>query len=128
MELIFKTAAAAVSTAIIALTIRKTNPELTTALCLCTVSIILICACSFAAELKTLIKAAMKIGDLPGVYVLSILKCLAVSIITRVSTELCRDAGQGALASAVEFAGSVCAVSLVLPLVSNMLELIGELV
>ena len=57
-----------------------------------------------------------------------VLKCAAVAIVTKLSAELCRDASQGAAAGAVELAGTVCALSIAMPLVMSMLKMIGGIV
>ena len=56
-----------------------------------------------------------------------IVKCLAIAIVTRFATDLCRDASQNALASAVEMAGTACAMTAVLPLLLSVMKMIGEL-
>ena len=45
----------------------------------------------------------------------------------KVGGGLCRDAGESALAAALEFAGAVCALLTALPLLRAVLELITEL-
>ena len=57
-----------------------------------------------------------------------VLKCVAIAIITKVTAELCKDASQGAAASAVELAGTVCAMSAAMPLIMSMLKMIGGMV
>ena len=69
-----------------------------------------------------------RLAEISDIYLISILKCLAVSIIAKLSSDLCKDAGQAALASAVEFAGCVCAATVVLPLIINMINLVGTMV
>ena len=59
---------------------------------------------------------------------LPIFKCLAVSVITKFSADLCKDSGQTALSSTVEFAGCVCAAMVVMPLIVNMINLVGTMV
>lgn len=128
MELIFKSAAAAISAAIIIMLIKRHNPELSTVLSICSVTVILISALSFLGELKELVRSAVRISGVSDIYLTVILKCLAVSVVTKLGSELCRDASQAALATTVEFAGTICAISLAMPLISTMLELVGEMV
>jgi len=47
--------------------------------------------------------------------------------VVKVGGGLCRDAGESALAAALEFAGTVCALLTALPLLRAVLELITEL-
>ena len=128
MELMFKAVATALSAALIGLFLKKFNPELSGLISLCTISIILIATVNFAAEFKTLISDVRKFVDISDVYIVSILKCLAVSILTRLTCDMCRDAGQAALSSTVEFAGCICAALVVLPLITNMIDLVGSMV
>lgn len=52
------------------------------------------------------------------------LKTVAISIITRLGTSLCRDAGEEAMASVVEMAGAFGAVVVALPLFGMVWELL----
>ena len=128
MELIFRATAAALCAAIIIMLIRKHNPELTTVLSICSVTVILISALTFVSEIKELVRNAAGFSGISEIYISAVLKCLAVSVVTKLGADLCRDANQAALASAVEFSGTVCAVTIVLPLINSMLELVGEMV
>lgn len=53
-----------------------------------------------------------------------LLKTLAVSIVTRLCADLCRDSGSQALGSAVELAGSLTALLLLLPLLEAVTALL----
>ena len=54
-------------------------------------------------------------------------KTVAVSILTRLTAEVCRASGEGGAASFVEMAGTVIALSFSLPLARAVTELLGEL-
>lgn len=108
--------------------IKRHNPELSTVLSICAVTVILTSAVGFMAEIKEIAYSAVRFSGASEIYMTAILKCLAVSLVTKIGTELCRDANQAALAAVVEFAGTVCAVSIVMPLLGSMLELVGEMV
>ena len=128
MALIFKAAAAAIAVSLLGLTIKKVNPELSGLMSICTIVCVMSVTLSFAAELKELIDNAKKLINLSDIYIFSIFKCLAVSVITKFSADLCKDSGQTALSSTVEFAGCVCAAMVVMPLIVNMINLVGTMV
>ncbi len=52
---------------------------------------------------------------------------MGVAIITRVTVEVCKDAGEGGIAAFVEIAGSAVALYLALPLVRAVLSAITGL-
>lgn len=58
---------------------------------------------------------------------LPLLKVLAVTQITRLAAELCRDAGEKALAAKLELCGGAASLLCVLPLAEQALALLGAL-
>ncbi len=121
-----KAASAALLSAVLGLLIKRHNPE--GALLLGTVCAVGILAASLGildgfASLRKLLRQIFG-GEAEGL-VSPILKCLAISIVSRFSAESCRDASQNAAASAVEFAGAVCSLAVVMPLLMSILKTMG---
>ncbi len=128
MELIWKTAAASVLAAVVSLMLKKHNPE--TALLLGAITAVCIAVSALGllsgfAELRA--QARQMLGSESEVLLAPVLKCLAISIVTRLTAELCRDASQQAAAAAVDLAGTACSVAVVLPLLMSVLKKIGGL-
>ena len=120
MELLIKASAVGIAAGLICLVIKKSNPEL---------SAVSICfaAVSFTAplrELAELIKSMTSSGEL---FIAPVMKCAAIAIVTKLASELCRDSSQSAVASSVELAGSICALSVAMPLIISMLKTIGAM-
>jgi len=122
MALVLKASAAAISAALIALLLKRSNPE--SALLLSAVTLIVLSAASlrFLGELRELLDLVQELYGVSYQFCRPIIKCLAIAIVTRFSSDLCRDASQAALASGVDFAGGVCALSVALPLVVSVLK------
>ena len=53
-----------------------------------------------------------------------VLKCMAAAVVTKLTADLCRDASQTAAASAVELAGTLCALGILLPLLTTVLKML----
>lgn len=128
MELIMKAAAVALIAGMMGLLIKRSNPEISLLLSAAAVTMIGIAAMSFAGEIKGLVKTVKTLCGTSDVFFAPVLKCTAVAIITKLTAELCRDASQGACAAAVELAGTVCAMCLAMPLIMNMLKMMGGMV
>ncbi len=128
MELIFKAAAVALVSAAAGLLIKRTNPEMTLAIGACAVAMTALAALNFAGELKSLIKTVKTIAGTSDVLIAPVLKCVAIAAVTKLTSELCRDSSQGASAAAVELAGTVCAMSVAMPLIVSVLRMIGGMV
>ena len=61
-------------------------------------------------------------------YIAILMKALAVCIITRLASECCRDSGEGAIASKIEFAGKTAILLVAVPLFRAILDIVKGLV
>ena len=128
MELIVKAAALALTAAMIGIVLRRTNPELSLLLNICTVVLIMGAALGFAKSFTELAQAVQRIFGVSETLIKPVLKCVAVAIITKMTSDLCKDSSQAAAASAVELAGTVCALCIIMPLLMSMLTAIGGMI
>ena len=122
-----KAAALGLMGAVTALLLKKNAPEMGLALSIA----VTLAAAGLAVELFTQLKeivvlARDETGLSPAV-VGPVLKCVGVGVVTRLAADLCKDAGQGAIASAVEICGAACAMGVSLPLIRALLQMINEL-
>ena len=128
MELVLKAAALALTAALIGIVLRRTNPELTLLLSICTVVLIMGAALGFAKSFTELAQTVKRIFGVSETLIKPVIKCVAVAIITRMTSDLCKDSSQAAAASAVEIAGTVCALCIIMPLLMSMLTEIGGMI
>ena len=126
MGLMLRVSAAAICALFSCLLLRRTNPELAAALSIAAVVTILLASLSMSEtlkEMKDMLRERFRLSD---TMMQPVLKCVAAGIVTRLTADLCRDASQTAAASAVELAGSLCALGVVMPLLLTMLKMVGE--
>ena len=128
MELIVKAAALALTAALIGIVLRRTNPELSLLLSICTVVLIMGAALGFAKSFTELAQTVQRIFGVSETLIKPGLKCVAVAIMTKMTSDLCKDSSQAAAASAVELAGTVCALCIIMPLLMSMLTAIGGMI
>lgn len=127
MTILLKAAAIAIAGAIITLLLKRSAPELGLAM---SIAVSLLCAVlamelvSGLGEILTLVQS--ETGLSPAVTG-PVLKCVGIGIVTRLSADMCKDAGQSAIASAVELCGTGCALVTALPLIQSLLRMISEL-
>lgn len=57
-------------------------------------------------------------------YIKLLIKVLGICIITQFVSELCKDSGENSLASQIEFAGKIIVVTLMLPLLKSIINLV----
>lgn len=127
MDVLFRVSAALLLAALAGLLLRKNAPELALLLSMAAVASALLAACAYLAPLRELIETAQTLlGDTDWL-LRPLYKCLAVALLTRFAGDLCRDAQQSAAASALEFSGTVCALSLAAPLLLSVVKSLGGL-
>lgn len=107
--------------------IKSVKDEFTLPLKLVGSAIILIAAIGMSAPLLEFV------GRLAESYGASewspiLLKALAVALLSEISASICRECGEGALASGVEMCGKVEIMLLSLPLISKILEMSKEII
>ena len=127
MTLLMKAAALGLTGAVAALLIKRDAPELglalSMAICLAGAGI----ALEMFSQLREVVDMAREQTGLSPAVVGPVLKCVGIGVVTRLAADLCKDGGQGAIASAVELCGAACAMGAALPLVRSLLQMISEL-
>lgn len=127
MNDIVKVAAAAIVAAVCAVVVRKQTPEIALLLAACAgVLILLFCSGALKSAVRLMDELA-EAGGISAAVLKPVIKVTGIAVVTRLAADLCRDAKEGALASAVETAGSAIALLTVLPLVSAVLEMLTGL-
>lgn len=122
-----KIAAAAVTAALCAVVVRKQSPEIALALGIGACALIVLsCSGALTAVVELADKLA-RTGGLSAQVVEPVMKTAGIAIVTRLVADFCKDAQEGGLASAVELAGTALALSVTLPLMSAVLDVLTEL-
>lgn len=127
MEQVFQVTGLCVVGALLALVLKKGSPELALLLALAAVAAVLL---FLAGALGELLEFFQEIGTASGLsedLFIPLYKTVGIALVVKVGGSLCRDAGESALASAVETAGTVCALLVSLPLLRAVLALLLEL-
>lgn len=113
--------------ALCAVVVRKQAPDIGLVLAMCGVAIILAFSMGLFEPVRTLMDELGERAGLSAEVLTPVVKTVGIAVLTRVAAELCRDAQEGGLASAVEVAGGACALLTCLPLLKAVLQLVLDL-
>ncbi len=125
---IFRIVGIGISAAVLAALLRQRRPEIAVQVSLAAAAVIFLAA---APYLKTVLEMFRDISNQIGLdikYITVILKVIGIAYITQFGAELCRDAGEGAVASKIEFAGKVIIMTLSMPVMYKLLEVVNAIV
>ena len=126
-ELMTQAAAVAVTAALCAAVVRRGTPEIALVLVLAAGVWVLLSAAEGLTSVAALMEELAQLAGLDRTVVEPVFKTVALSVLTRLTAELCRAAGEGGLAAFAEAAGTALALAAALPLVRAVAQLMGEL-
>ena len=127
MEAMARLAAVGVTAVVLSAVLKKNTPELALLLVLAAgVWMLAEVAGSLRAAVALMEELARQAG-LSEALLEPVVKTVALSILTKLTVEICRSAGEGGVAAFVETAGTALALLAALPLVRAVAQLMGEL-
>ena len=113
--------------ALLILVLKKGAPEIGLLLSITlAVVVLLVLIGPFKEIVRFLDELAVRSGAARSLFV-PLYKTVGIALVVRIGGNLCRDAGESALASALEITGAVCALLAALPLLQTALEVLMEL-
>ena len=122
-----KLAAVGVTAVLLSAVLKKNTPELALLLALAAgMWMLALVAGGLGAVIALMDELAQQAG-LSEALLEPVVKTVALSILTKLTVEICRGAGEGGVAAFVETAGTVLALLVALPLVRAVAQLMGEL-
>ncbi len=127
MTLLMKAAAIGVAGAVITLLLKRSAPELGLAVSIAVSLLCALLASELISGLSEILELVKEQTGLSPAVVGPVIKCVGVGVVTRLAADMCRDAGQSAISSAVELCGAACALVTALPLIRSLLQMISEM-
>lgn len=127
MENLLKVGAAAVAGCAIGLVVRRSNPESSL---LISIAISIFAAYISFEVMSSVLSFLRSLADEAGIPIATlavVLRTAGISILTKLVSDICRDAGQQGAAAGVEFVGAVTAIYVALPLFRTALDMINAL-
>ncbi|MEG1658161.1 MAG: SpoIIIAC/SpoIIIAD family protein [Oscillibacter sp.] len=127
MELVLQVTGICVVGALLAVVVKKGSPELALLLTLGAAVAVLLFLADAMEELVAFLQELGERSGISGDLFVPLYKTVGIALVVKVGGDLCRDAGESALASVVETAGAVCALLVAVPLMRAVLSLLMEL-
>ena len=119
---IFSICIAAVAATILAVTLKRYNPEISMLLAIGAGVGIFVLVLSQIPQALSQISTLLSRAGMPLAYGQVLFKALGICFLCQFSSDACKDAGQSALASKVELAGKLMIVLLALPMLEDIVN------
>jgi len=128
MEIFWKTVGASLIALILGMILAKRSPDAATVLTLLVCCMLLGVAVGFLTPIVDYVHTLSSLGGIDRNNLEILMKATALGLISQISAMLCADAGNSALGKGIEIM-AVCAILWVsLPLLSELVELISDVV
>ena len=127
MEIMFKVAALAVTAVLCSAVVRRGAPEFSLLMALGAGLCIVWLGMDALERVLGTIRHMAVVAQLEDEVLRPVVKTVALSLMTKITGELCRSAGESGIAAFVETVGTILALGVALPLAEGVLELMAQL-
>jgi stage III sporulation protein AD len=127
MAILIKIAAVAVAGTVLGLVIKKNSPEMALMLTVSLALVALYLAFDTIKNVTDFVTSLADAAQISPVVLAIVFKAVGISIVTKLSSDVCRDAGQSSVASGIELAGAFAALYIALPLFKTVMDMIKSL-
>lgn len=110
------------------LIIKQQRPEMAIQLGITLSAIIFLMVLSKLEVVLDLFRDLAEKANISQMYLNTILKIIGIAYVTEFGAQVCRDAGEGAVAGKIEFAGKVLVMVLAIPIIALVLDTIVRLI
>ena len=124
MDTLVKGAAIGITAAVLGLVLKKSIPELALLLAAAACAAILSGAYSSASDIIAFADGLAAESGLSGELVSPVLKCTGIAVVSKLSSDICKDAGSASAAGAVELIGAAAGIAVSIPLLRAVLNIV----
>ena len=116
--------AAGVAAALCAVVVRQKAPEIAVVLGAAACVLLLWNTLPLLETIRDVLEELAEVAEISPTVLRPMLQTVGLALVTKLAAALCRDAGEGGIASFVEVAGGAAAVLVALPLLKMVLQLV----
>lgn len=124
---IFQIVGLALVAAVLSVLLRNQRPEIALQVSIVTGVIIFLLMAMRITTVITVLQDIAKKLSIDLVYLTTVLKIIGIAYLTTFGAEVCRDAGENAIASKVEFAGKIMIMILAIPILMAVLDIMTRI-
>jgi stage III sporulation protein AD len=114
--------------AVLAVLLREERPEIAFMVSIVTGLVIFIFLITKLDSVMTVLKYFASKASIDVLYFSTILKVIAIAYITEFGAQICRDAGEGAIASKIELAGKVLIMVIAIPILAALMDIMIKII
>lgn len=125
---IMRIVAVGIVAAVLAVLLREERPEIAVMVSIVTGLVIFVFIISKLNSVIIVLKYFAGKANIDVLYFSTILKVIAIAYITEFGAQICRDAGEGSIASKIELAGKVLIMVIAIPILAALMDIMIKII
>ena len=114
--------------AILSILLRNSKPEFSMLIPVVVSFTVLACAMPYLIRITEELSRMASSAGINSSYMRSVIKVIGISYLVCITAELCKDAGENAIAAKIELGGKLIILAMAIPIINSLLNLVKEII
>jgi stage III sporulation protein AD len=111
-------------TTLLVIIVKQQRPDIAMMISLAAGSVIFILLLGNIKTIASSVENMAQKANLDSIYITTVLKVIGIAYIAEFGSQICKDSGEGAIASKIELGGKILIMVLALPILTALLEVV----
>ena len=114
--------------AILSILLRNSKPEFSMLIPVVVSFTVLACAMPYLIRITEELSRMASSAGINSSYMRIVIKVIGISYLVCITAELCKDAGENAIAAKIELGGKLIILAMAIPIINSLLNLVKEII
>ena len=114
--------------AILSILLRNSKPEFSMLIPVVVSFTVLACAMPYLIRITEELSRMASSAGINSSYMRIVIKVIGISYLVCITAELCKDAGENAIAAKIELGGKLIILAMAIPIINSLLNLVREII
>lgn len=114
--------------AILSILLRNSKPEFSMLIPVVVSFTVLACAMPYLIRITEELSIMASSAGINSSYMRIVIKVIGISYLVCITAELCKDAGENAIAAKIELGGKLIILAMAIPIINSLLNLVKEII
>ena len=114
--------------AILSILLRNSKPEFSMLIPVVVSFTVLACAMPYLIRITEELSRMASSAGINSSYIRIVIKVIGISYLVCITAELCKDAGENAIAAKIELGGKLIILAMAIPIINSLLNLVKEII
>ena len=114
--------------AILSILLRNSKPEFSMLIPVVVSFTVLACAMPYLIRITEELSRMASSAGIGSSYMRIVIKVIGISYLVCITAELCKDAGENAIAAKIELGGKLIILAMAIPIINSLLNLVKEII